>query len=191
MTKDTVVIDSPKDPVVSDSVKDPIVSDSVKDPVVSDSTKDPVVNDSKKKPSRYRPKPKKEKKQKKEKWLNNKKVKWSDDTKPPTLPTHLLPPKSDPRIKGIPAAVEAELQTYLERAQVQTTDNDGDDDDNDYDTTVQVEDVINDNADVDDADYGELVNNEFLSPFDQEIGPTGATIIHDGVLFAQYSDCHR
>ena len=119
-------------------------------------------------------------------------MKWSDDTKPPTLPTHLLPPKSDPRIEGIPAAVEAELQAYLERDLVQTTnsDDDDDDDDNDNDNTVQVEDVIIDNDD-DDADYGELVNNEFLSSFDQEIGPTGATIIHEGVLFAQYSNCHR
>ena len=49
--------------------------------------------------------------------------------------------------------------------------------------------MIDENVD-DDADYGELVNNEFLSPFDQEIRPTGATIIHDGVLFAQYSNCH-
>ena len=81
-----------KDPVVSDSPKDPVVSDSVKDPVDRDSTKDPVVNDSKKKPSWYRPKPTKDKKQKKGKWVNNKKVKWSDDTKTPSLPTHLLPP---------------------------------------------------------------------------------------------------
>ena len=50
-------------------------------------------------------------------------MKWSDDTKPPTLPTHLLPPRSNPRIEGIPAAVEAELQAYLERAQVETTNN--------------------------------------------------------------------
>ena len=101
---DPVVSDSPKDPVVSDSPKEnksdlkvgPVVSDSPKDPVVSDSTKDPVVNDSKKKPSRYHPKPKKEKKQKKGGWVNNKKMKWSDDTKQPTLPTHLLPPKINP-----------------------------------------------------------------------------------------------
>ena len=66
-------------------------SDLKDDPVVSDSLKDPVVSDSKKEPSRYRPKPKKEKKQKKGKWVNNKKVKWSYDTKAPTLPPHLPP----------------------------------------------------------------------------------------------------
>ena len=39
--------------------------------------------------------------------------------------------------------------------------------------------------------YDELVNNEFFSPFDQEIGPTGETRMYDGVLFAQYSNCHN
>ena len=116
MKDDPVVSDSPKDPVVSDSLKDPVVSDSPKDPVVSNSLKDPVVSDSKKEPSRYCPKPKNEKKQKKGKWVNNKKIKWSKDTKPPSLPTHLVPPKSTPRINGIPAAIEAQLRSYLERA---------------------------------------------------------------------------
>ena len=44
---------------------------------------------------------------------------------------------------------------------------------------------------VDDADYEELINHEFLSPFDQEIGPIGATIMQESVLFAQYSNCHQ
>ena len=42
-----------------------------------------------------------------------------------------------------------------------------------------------------DNDDGEPVNNEFCSPFEQEIGPTGETRMYDGVLFAQYSNCHH
>ena len=209
LTKDPVVNDSPKDPVVSDSSKDPVVSDSTMDHNVSDSLNEPVVSDSKKKPSGYRPKPKKKKKQKKGRWKNNKKIKSSVNTKPPTSPTHLLPIKHDPRIVGIPAAVKREFQAYLEQAHVETTSSNGDDNDDDNNTTVQVEDVfdasnssesppakpsasLSESFDFDvNNDYGELVNNEFLPPFDQQIGPTGATIIHDGVLFAKYSNCHR
>ena len=78
--------------IVSDSTKDPVVDDTAKDPAARDSLKDPVASESKKESSQYRPKPKKEKKEKKGKWINNKKIKWSADPKPPSLPTHLLPP---------------------------------------------------------------------------------------------------
>ena len=114
--------------------------------------------------------------QKKGGWVNNKKVKWTTDKKPPSLPTHLLPPPSTPRINGLPAAVEAQLRSYFGRTHVdadEVTDNNVDDD-ADYGEPI------------DDADYGELVNNELFSAIDQEIGPTGTTIMHDGVLFAQY-----
>ena len=59
------------------------------------------------------------------------------------------------------------------------TDNVDDDDDTGYGEPI------------DDNDYGELVNNEFFSPFDQEIGPNGVTRMHDGVLLAQYSNCYQ
>ena len=75
------------------------------------------------------------------------------------------------------------MRAYFNRAHVETTNSNDNDDDDDNENTVQVEDVIDDDND-DDDDYGELVNNEFLSLFDQDIGPTDATIIHDGVLFA-------
>ena len=59
-----------------------------------------------------------------------------------TFPTHLLPPKSDLPIEGVPVADVAELQSYLDQAQVQgmqqiddlvyyDSNNDGDNDDND------------------------------------------------------------
>ena len=98
-----------------------------------------------------------------------------------------MPPKLDPRVETIPSAVAAEIRAYLKQAHVETN-------------TVQVEDVTDDEVDyddadygepIDDADYGELVNNEFFSPFDQEIGPTGVTRMHDGVPFAQYSNYHH
>ena len=82
------------------------------------------------------------------------------------------------------------MQAYLERAQVQTTNSNGGGDDDDNDDTIQVEDVIDNNDDDNATTYRELVNNEFLSPIDQEIGATGATIEHDGVHFAQYSNYH-
>ena len=54
--------------------------------------------------------------------------------------------------------------------------------------------VDDDDADygepIDDDDDGESVSNEFYSPFDQEIGPTGETRMYNDVLFAQYSNCH-
>ena len=83
--------ESTKELVVDDTAKDVIVNETLKDPVAHDPTKDPVVNDSEKKPNRYRPIPKKKKK-KKRSWNNNKKIKWSSDTKLASFPTHLLPP---------------------------------------------------------------------------------------------------
>jgi len=207
LNKNPIVSDLLNDPVVIDSPKDPIVCDSTMDHNVSDRITEPVASDSKKKPSGYRPRPKKEKKQKKGRWKNNKKIKWSADTKPPSLPTHLLQAKHDPRIIGVPAAVEKEMQAYLERAHAETTNSNGDDDVNNNETAVQVEDVfdtsnssesptakpsasLSELFDYDvNNDYGELVNDVFLSPFDH-IGPTGETIMDDGVLFAQYSNCH-
>ena len=53
----------------------------------------------------YRSKPRTEKKKKKGKWVKNKKIRWKDQMKASTFPTHLLPPKSDPTIEGVPAAV--------------------------------------------------------------------------------------
>ena len=64
----------------------------------------------------YRSKSRKEKKKKKGKWVNNKKIKWKNEMKTSTFPTHPLPPKSDPQIKGVPAAVAAELQAYVDQA---------------------------------------------------------------------------
>ena len=55
----------------------------------------------------YRSKPRTEKKTKKGKWVNRKKTRWKDQIKTSTFPTHLLPPKSDPPIEGVPAAVAA------------------------------------------------------------------------------------
>ena len=98
-----------------------------------------------------------------------------------------MPPKIDPRVEPIPAAIAAEIRAYLSQAHVEAN-------------NIQVEDASDDEVDdddadygepIDDADYGELVNNEFFSPFDQEIGPTGETKLCDGVLFAQYSNCHH
>ena len=144
------------EPVV-DSVEDtnePVV-DSVEDPAARDSLKNHAGSDSKKESSQYRPKPKKEKKKKKGGWVNNKKVKWSVDTKPPSLPTHLLPsPKLDTRSERIPSAITAEIKAYLEQAQDETTNSNGDDNCDLNNNTVQVEDVPDDNVD-DDADYGE------------------------------------
>ena len=60
---------------------------------------------------------------------------------------------------------------------------DADEDDTFHDA-IQVVDVIEDTNNDDATTYGEPVNNKFLSPIDQEIGPTGVTIKHDGVLFA-------
>ena len=180
-TKDPDVRDPTKDPVVDGTAKDVIVDETLNDPVACDSPKNPVVNDSEKKSSQYRPKPKKKKK-KKGNWNNNKKIKWSPDTKPASFPTHLLPPKIDPRVETTPVEIAAEIRTYLNQAHVEAN-------------TVQVEDVCDDEVDDNDADYGEPidndddgepVNNEFYSPFDQEIDPTGEARMYNGVLFAQY-----
>ena len=44
---------------------------------------------------------------------------------------------------------------------------------------------------LDEEDNREPVNNKFYSSFDQEIRPTGETRMYDGVLFAQYLNCHH
>ena len=130
--------------------------------------------------------------------------------KTPSFPTHLLPPKSNPRIEGVPAAVEAEFQSYLDRARVggmeqihdivyydsnsDVDDDNDDDDDDDNDTfhdTSQIEDVIEDSNDGDATIHGESINHEFLSLIGQEIRATGVTIKHEGVLYVQYSNYHR
>ena len=36
-----------------------------------------------------------------------------------TFPTHLLPPKSDPPIEGVSAAVATEFKSYVDQARVQ------------------------------------------------------------------------
>ena len=69
-------------------------------------------------------------------------------------------------------------------------DNDDDADDTFHDTS-QVENVIEDSNYGDAIIYGESINNEFISPIGQEIGATGVTIEHEGVLYAQYSNYHR
>ena len=93
--------------------------------------------------------------------------------KTPTFPTHLLPLKSDPQIKGVSAAVVVELQSYVDQARVQgmnqindlvyynSSDDDEDDDDTFHDT-IQVEDVMKDTNDDDASIYGQPINNEFL-----------------------------
>ena len=147
----------------------------------------------------YRSKPRKEKKKKKWKWVTNKKVKWKDQMKAPSFPTHLLPsPKRDSQIKGVPAAVAVELQSYVDQAQVQGTqqidncvyynsNSDDDEDDNDtFHDVIQVEDVIEDTNNDDANIYGEPINNEFLPPAGQQDGTTGVTIEHEEVLYAQY-----
>ena len=111
----------------------------------------------------------------------------SSDTKPASFPTHLLPPKIDPRIETIPAAIAAKVRAYFTKAHNKTN-------------TVQVKDESDDEVDDDDAGYGEPidddddgepVNNEFYSPFEYQIGPTGENRMYDDVLFAQYSNCHH
>ena len=93
--------------------------------------------------------------------------------KTPSFPTHLLPsPKSDPQIKGVPAAVAAELQSYVDQARVHgmqqiddlvyydsNSDEDDEDDDDTFHDAIQVEDVIEDTNDDDATTYGEQINN--------------------------------
>ena len=112
----------------------------------------------------YRLKSRKEKKRKEGKWVNNKKVKWKDQMKVPSFPTHLLPsPKSNSQIKGVPTTVASELQAYVNQAQVRgmqqigdlvyydrNSDDGGSEEDNDtFHDTVQVEDVIEETNDDD------------------------------------------
>ena len=99
--------------------------------------------------------------------------------KTPTFPTHLLPPKSDPRIKGVPSVVATELQFYVDQAQVQGMqqiddlvyyDSNSDDDEYDDDTfhdVIQVKNIIEDTNDDDAIIYREPINNEFLPPVGQ------------------------
>ena len=125
----------------------------------------------------YQSKPKTKKKKNKGKWVNNNKIRWKDQTKVPSLSTHLLP-KSDSPIKRVPTAVVRELQSYLDRTRVQGMEQIGDlvyydsnsesDDDNqgDEDTfhdVTQVEDVIEDANDDEATIYGKPVNNEFIA----------------------------
>ena len=138
--------DSTKDPVVSDSMKDPVVGDTTKDPATRDSLKDPVVIDLRKEASQHRSKPKIVRKKKKGGWVNNKKVKWTTDTKPPALPTHLLPPPRPPSIEGLPAAaVKAQLRSYFGSTHV--------DDNDDVQDDVDVGDDYGEPTD--DGDHGE------------------------------------
>ena len=44
----------------------------------------------------YRSKPKTRKKKNKGKWINNKKIRWKDQPKVPSFPTHLLPKSDSP-----------------------------------------------------------------------------------------------
>ena len=120
--------------------------------------------------------------------------------KTPTFPTHLLPPKSDPQIKGVLAVIAAELQSYVDQTQVQGMqqindlvyyDSNSDDDEDGGDTlydVIQVENVIEDTNDNDATIYGEPIKNEFLPPVGQQDKATGVIIKHEGVLYAQY--CH-
>ena len=136
---------------------------------------DPVVSDNKS--EEYRSKPKTKNKKNIGKWVNNKKIRWKDQSKVPSFPTHLLP-KSDPPIKGVPTAVAKELQSYLDQARVQGMEqiddsvyydnsSKADDNDKDNDNTFQdtkIKGVI-DNTDDDDATtYGEPINNDFIAP---------------------------
>ena len=66
----------------------------------------------------YQSKPKTKKKKNKGKWVNNKKVRWKDQMKTSTFPTRLLSLKSDLPIEGVPAAVEAELQSFIDPTRV-------------------------------------------------------------------------
>ena len=67
----------------------------------------------------YRSKPRKEKKKKKKKLVDNKKVKWKNQIKTLSFPTHLLSsPKSNLRIKRVPTAIASEPQAYVDRPQV-------------------------------------------------------------------------
>ena len=99
-----------------------------------------------------------------------------------------MPPKIDPKVETISAAIAAKVKAYFIKA-------------HDGTNTVQVKDVSNDKVDddddacygepTDDDEDGESVNDEFYSPFEQQIGPTGETRMYDDVLFAQYSNCHH
>ena len=163
---------------------------------------------SKDKSEEYRSKSKTKKEKNKRKWVNNKKIRWKDQTKAPSFPSYLLP-KSDSLIKGVPTAVAAELQSYLDRAQVQgmeqigdlvycdsnsEADDDDEDDDDTFHDVIQVKDAIENTNDNEATIYGEPVNNEFIAPVGQKDGATGVTIYHKGVLYAQYchaaDDCH-
>ena len=178
------VVDEDEDEstIVTDS-DEPNVAGTTEDTTTTDATssKDPVVIDVKKEAVKHLSKPKVLKKKKKGGWTNNKKVKWTADTKPPSLPSHLLPRPRTPGIEGLPAAVEAQLRAYfgtpLAASKADLQDN------------VDVDD--NNGEPTDDGDYGEQINSELYSQSEQDIGPTGATIMHEGVLFAQYSNCHH
>ena len=160
---------------------------------------DPAVVD--KKSEGYWSKPKTKNKRNKRKWVNNKKIRWKDQPKVSSFPTHLLP-KNDPPIKGVPAAVAKRLQSFLDRAQVQgmeqiddyvyydsnsESDNDDEDNDHTFQDAIQVEDVI-DGTDNDKATiYRETINNDFIAPVGIEDRVTRVTIEHEGILHAQYS----
>ena len=147
---------------------------------------------SEKNPTQHRPKPKKKKK-KKESRNNNKKIKLSPDTKPASFTKHLLPPKIDPRVETIPAALAVEVKAYFAKAHNKANTTEANDDvaGNGEPIDDEVHDNDAGNGEQNDEEVGKPVNDESYSPFDQPIGLTGETRIYDGVLFAQYSNCHH
>ena len=79
----------------------------------SDLEVDPAVLDNneryRSKPTRikseeYKPKTKAKNKRNKQKWVNNNNIRWKDQSKVSSFPTHLLQ-KNDPPIEGVPSAV--------------------------------------------------------------------------------------
>ena len=67
-------------------------------------------------------------------------------------------------------------------------DDENDENDNTFQDALQVENVINDTEEDNDAIYGEKINNDFIVPVGTEDRATGLTIEYEGVLHAQY--CH-